>query len=335
MMVPSPAPAPVPELTMVVLTFNEEEHIVRCIESATGVASRVVVIDSGSTDRTCDLASALGADILVHPFTNHADQFNWGLDHAAITTPWVLRLDADEYLVEGFAGKVLPALAQLGTDADGITLNRRLIFQGRWLRHGSLYPVRVLRLWRIGRGRLEQRLMDEHVTVQGRVIHVEADFADRNLKSLTWWTEKHNGYASREAVELLNLEYQFLAGRSTAPLQVGSQASAKRWMKEAVYARLPGGLRALAYFFYRYVLRFGFLDGKEGLTFHALQGLWYRYLVDAKLAELREYMTEHGVGPVSAIERVLGVNGLAVRSGFAGDRTAVSNDADGSAAPDG
>jgi len=78
-------------------------------------------------------------------------------------------------------------------------------------------------------------------------------------------------------------------------------------VKEVVYARLPGGFRAFAYFFYRYVIRLGFLDGQAGTAFHFLQGFWYRYLVDAKAAEVQRYMREEDVDVVVAMERVLGV----------------------------
>lgn len=95
---------------------------------------------------------------------------------------------------------------------------------------------------------------------------------------------------------------------SVASLRGGGQAGAKRWLKEAVYARLPSGLRAFAYFFYRYILRLGFLDGQAGTAFHFLQGFWYRYLVDAKVAEVKRRMAETGEGPVAAIRGVLGID---------------------------
>ena len=149
--------------------------------------------------------------------------------------------------------------------------------------------------------------MDEHIKVAGPTVHLKGELIDDNLNSLTWWTEKHNRYASREAVDLLNLEYRFMPRDSVARLRGGSQAGFKRWLKEVVYARLPGGFRAFAYFFYRYVLRLGFLDGQAGTAFHFLQGFWYRYLVDAKVAEVRRYMRDSDVDVVTAIDKVLGI----------------------------
>lgn len=295
------------DLTVLVLTLNEAVHIRRCIESVRGVACRVVVVDSYSTDQTCEIARELGADVFANPFMTHAKQLNWGLDNAGVITQWVMKLDADEYLTPELAALLPDVLAHTSEATSGYTLNLRRIFMGKWLRHGALYPIRLLRIWRFGQGRCEERLMDEHVVVQGAVVHIDADFADDNLNSLNWWTDKHNKYASREAVELLNLQYHFMPHDSVANLCGGKQAGVKRWVKEVIYARLPGGFRAFAYFFYRYVIRLGFLDGQAGTAFHFLQGFWYRYLVDAKVAEVKRYMRDTGSDVSVAIEQVLGV----------------------------
>jgi len=124
---------------------------------------------------------------------------------------------------------------------------------------------------------------------------------------LSVWTDKHNHYASREAVDLLSLEYGFMPRDSVARLAGDTQAGAKGWFKTVFYARLPVGYRAFIYFFYRYFLRLGFLDGKSGTTFHFLQGFWYRYLVDAKLAEVKRHMYLYECGVKVAIREVLGI----------------------------
>ena len=296
------------DLTTLILTLNEEIHIRRCIESVHDISSRIVVVDSCSKDKTREIATELGADVFINQFINHAKQFNWALDNTFITTEWVLRLDADEYFTPELIANLPRILALARDDTNGFTLNLRRIFMGKWLRHGSLYPIRLLRIFRVGRGRCQERWMDEHVVVQGgRIEHIDADFADDNLNSLTWWTDKHNRYASREAVDLLNLEYGFMPHDTVASLRGGQQAGVKRWLKEAVYARLPRGLRAFVYFVYRYIVRLGFLDGQAGTAFHVLQGFWYRYLVDAKVAEVKRAMRENGWDVRTAIERVLGI----------------------------
>jgi glycosyltransferase involved in cell wall biosynthesis len=295
------------DCTVVILTMNEEIHIQRCIESVRDVAMRIVVVDSNSTDRTRELAAQLGAEVVIHPFINYAKQFNWALDNTNITSKWVMRLDADEYVLKKQIEVLCNSIDAASDHVNGFTLNLRRIFLGKWLRYGGLYPIRLLRVWRTGFGRCQERWMDEHVVLEGHCESLYVDFADHNLNSLTWWTDKHNKYASREAVDLLNLEFGFMPHDSVAGLRTGSQATAKRWVKEIVYARLPGGFRAFAYFFYRYFFRFGFLDGQAGTAFHVLQGFWYRYLVDAKVAEVKRYMREEGVAVERAVEMVLGI----------------------------
>ncbi|TRW15328.1 glycosyltransferase family 2 protein [Glacieibacterium frigidum] len=273
-------------MTVVILTFNEARHIARAIASVQGLATRIVVVDSDSTDDTVAIAAANGAEVLVNPWINYATQFNWALDNAGIDTDWTLRLDADEIIEPGLAAALRTFLGAPG-DAAGATVDRRIDFLGRAIRWGGVYPVRQLRLWRSGRGRCESRWMDEHITVDGPIAHLSGgDLADVNLNNLGWWTAKHNGYATREAIDELL--------RAPVDAEVGGQAGVKRWIKHKVYHRLPLGSRALAYFIYRYVLRLGFLDGWPGLVFHALQGGWYRFLVDAKIAEIRGLMRARG-----------------------------------------
>lgn len=293
-------------LTTIILTLNEERHIARAMASVAELGGRVVIVDSGSTDRTVEIAQGLGAVILDNPWRNHATQFNWALDHLPESTDWVLRLDADEVLSEELVAQITAVLPDLGPEVEGVTMGRRMAFLGRPIRYGGLFPIQVLRLFRHGKGRCEDRWMDEHIKVAGKIVDLPGEMLDDNLNSLSWWTDKHNAYASREVVDILNLEHGFMPHDSVAGFGKG-QAGVKRWLKEHVYARLPGGARAFAYFFYRYILRLGFLDGREGAAFHVLQGLWYRYLVDSKLHEVKSYMRRKDVDAVTAIDNVLAI----------------------------
>jgi glycosyltransferase involved in cell wall biosynthesis len=276
-------------LSVIVLTFNEEKHLARCLKSIEPVAQRILVVDSYSSDETVAIARSFGAEVLQNPWLNHATQFNWALDNNCFDTAWIMRLDADEVLLPEVTQSLL-TLEEQPARVSGLTVTRRIYFLDQWMRYGGLYPVRSLRVWRTGLGRCENRWMDEHIVVRGDVGHLQGDIADMNLNDVTWWTSKHNSYASREAAELLLLRY----GSSTREaLPLDRHARAKRWMKERVYARLPLGIRAVSYFIYRYFLRLGFLDGWRGFAFHVLQGLWYRFLVDVKLYELERTMREH------------------------------------------
>lgn len=294
-------------LVAVILTFNEERHLARCVESLKGLASEVVVADCYSTDTTLEIARNRGARVIQHAWVNHATQFNWALTQLDADTDWVLRIDADEVLTPKLVAEIRSFLPSIDPEVEGVYCGRRMTFQGRLIRHGGVFPIRVLRLFRYGRGQCENRWMDEHIKVSGPTIDLQGEIIDDNLHSLTWWTGKHNRYASREAVDLLNLEYHFMPHDSVASLRGGNQAGVKRWLKEVVYSRLPGGFRAFAYFFYRYVVRLGFLDGQAGMAFHFLQGFWYRYLVDAKVAEVKRYMSESKKDVVGAIQDVLDI----------------------------
>lgn len=295
-------------LTVVILTKNEERHIARALGSVAAIADTCVVVDSGSTDRTVELAKAEGATVLKNPWINYATQFNWALDQLSKDTEWVLRLDADEIVTQHLAAEIGEVLASLPDKTLGVYASRRMHFLGRRITWGGVFPIRVLRLFRHGYGRCENRWMDEHIIVEGETAEFSGEIIDDNLNSLTWWTEKHNSYACREVVDILNHEFGFMPQETVANLRSGQQAGVKRWIKEQVYARLPGGLRALAYFFYRYMGRLGFLDGKEGTAFHVLQGFWYRYLVDMKLHEVKTYMKKKNVNVETAIKDVLGID---------------------------
>ena len=295
------------KLVAIILAYNEEKHLSRCIASLKNIATEVVLVDCFSTDATLGIARENGARVIQHRWVNYASQFNWGLTQIDEDTDWVLRIDADEYLTPDLVAQIHSRLPGLQQEIDGVYCDRRMTFQGRLIRHGGVFPIRVLRLFRYGRGKCENRWMDEHIKISGPTVDFEGGLIDDNLNSLTWWTEKHNKYASREAVDLLNLEYGFMPHDTVAQVRGGSQAGLKRWFKERVYANLPGGFRAFVYFFYRYVIRLGFLDGQSGTSFHFLQGFWYRYLVDAKIAEVKRYMHSHNADIKDSIDKVLGI----------------------------
>jgi len=295
------------KITVIVLTFNEALHLHRCLESVALFATEVLVVDSHSTDDTCRIATELGAKVVSNPWTNHSSQFNFGLSLLANDVDWVFRLDADEFVSAELASTLRTRLGQVEVEVDGIYVWRELMFLGRKIQHGGLFPLKVLRIFRPTRGRCENRWMDEHIVVQGGTTAFDESIVDHNLQSLTWWTRKHNDYASREAIDLLNLEYGFIDGSSAHDDSVKGGEGTKRFLKEKIYSRLPGGLRAFFYFIYRYIFRLGFLDGRAGTVFCVLQAFWYRYLIDAKLAEIKRLMLVEKVDVRSAIHRETGI----------------------------
>lgn len=276
------------ELAVVILTYNEEMHIERAIKSVQSIASEIFVIDSGSKDNTVKIAEKHGALVIHHPFINYAKQFQWALDNAPITASWIMRLDADEIIEPDLALEIQQKLPQLDANIVGINLKRKHIFMDRWVRFGGRYPLILMRIWRTGYGRIEDRWMDEHIVVSGgQTTTFQGGFADHNLNDLTFFTDKHNKYATREAIDVLNQKYHLFDRDMALNTDSASfQASLKRIVKEKIYNKLPFTLSALAYFIWRYIFQLGFLDGRSGLTYHFLQGYWYRFLVGAKIMEL-------------------------------------------------
>lgn len=276
------------DLSVIILTYNEEIHIRRCLENVKPIAKKIFVVGSLSTDKTKEIALSLGAEVVEHAWPgNQAEQFNWALDNLPISTQWVLRLDADEYLLPELVEELQEKLPTLPEDVTGIIFNRRHIFMGKWMKRG-IYPVKLLRAFRYGKGMCEQRLMDEHIQLtEGRAVEFEHDFCDHNLNNLSWFCHKHVNYAIREAVDLLDMELDLTGAAETdSEKEISPQALAKR-MKKHQYAKQPLFWRAFAYFCYRYFLKGACLDGKVGFIWTFLQGWWYRTLVDAKVFEIK------------------------------------------------
>ncbi len=294
-------------ITAIILTYNEEAHLARCLESVRSLANRIVVVDCYSSDLTLEIARRYGAEILQRNWVNHSVQFNWALEQLSGYEGWVLRIDADEIMSCKLSEEISACLSTVDDRVNGIFFYRRMTFLGRPIHHGGVFPVQVMRFFRYGHGACENRWMDEHIKVTGSTCVVKGEILDDNLNTLTWWTDKHNKYSNREAVELLNLEYGFMVSDSIAGDGKSRDAGVKRWVKERIYARLPMSCRALFYFSYRYFVRLGFLDGKEGFAFHFLQAFWYRFLVDEKIREVKRYMSTHDVDIKTAIYRALSI----------------------------
>ena len=271
-------------VTAVVLTFNEERNLRACLESLAGWASRIYVVDSGSTDATLDIARSAGAQVLTHAFETHARQWRWALQQLPADVDWVLGLDADQRVTPELRAAI-DRLVAAPNDAHGAYVRRRQIFRGTWIRHGGYYPKYLLKLFRRTHARLDDGdLVDHHFIVDGATINLDADIVEdnRNEAEIAVWTAKHNRYA------VLQARQELASRQRRVPFSAVFGAPDQRtlWLK-SVWARLPLFVRPCAYVFYRYVLRLGFLDGKQGFVFHVLQAFWYRLLVDINIDELQ------------------------------------------------
>ena len=297
------------DLSVIILTKDEELHLKRCLDNINDIAKEIFIIDSFSTDRTLEIAKEYPkVKVLQNKWqNNYAHQFNWGLDNAPITGKWVLRLDADEYLMPELIKELDEKLTGIPEDISGLVIKRRHIFMDKWMKHG-IYPVKLLRIFRFGNGRCEQRLMDEHIQLsEGGTIELENDFCDHNLNDLSWFCHKHVNYAIREAADLLDIEMDLTgAAASDIGKVISKQAEDKR-LKKHRYAAQPLFWRSFAYFIYRYFFKGGFLDGKEGFLFSFIQGWWYRTLVDGKVAEIKRKFGNDRQAIISHLERHYGV----------------------------
>ncbi|MBO1700815.1 glycosyltransferase family 2 protein [Eubacterium callanderi] len=273
------------DVTFIILTKNEEINLLDCLKSIEGFAKRVVVIDSGSTDKTCEIAKENGADVYIHPFENYARQFNWGIDNTEIDTKWTFRLDADERLTLELRKELNGLMRQhADDDVNGVTMEAWLYFVGKKIKHGC-HNKRKIMLFKTGIGRIEDRKMDEHTILsKGRSISCKERFIHYDFKDMTHWVNKMNWYATREMQDYI----EYKNGLRTT-VSDDTKISATRWKKFRIYYKFPAFLRSWLLFVYYYILRMGFMDGKEGFVYHWMYHRWYRTLVDAKILEQEKY----------------------------------------------
>jgi glycosyltransferase involved in cell wall biosynthesis len=268
-------------VSVVILTFNAEATIGATLASVAALSDDIHVVDSYSSDRTLEIVRAAGAKVVQHPFENYGAQRNWAIDTLAFKHEWQIHLDADERVTEPLAAE-LAALFAAGPPADiaGYYVPRLVHFHGRALRHGGMYPIYHLRLFRRGRGRCEDRKYDQHFFVDGASAQLKNPMIDDIRMSFGEWTARHNRWADAEVEEIINPSANVVAAGGDTP--VARKRAQRGW-----YNKAPLFLRAFLLFLYRYVVRLGFLDGKEGLIFYVLQTFWFRFLIDAKLYERR------------------------------------------------
>lgn len=272
------------DLTVIILTFNEELHIGRCIDNVALFSKEIVVIDCYSKDRTKDICLGKGVRFVQHQWPgNQATQFNWALENVSICTEWVLRIDADEYLSDDLIAELKLKLPSEPNDITGIQFKRKVFFQNRLMEHGP--TVELLRLFRKKAGRSELRLMDEHIVLlEGSCKLYDNLFYDYNMKDIDEWIQKHLDYAKRNAVEFLNMKYGLIKSDNS---YLEGQAAFKRKLKK-LYFDFPLFIRPILYFIYRYIVKKSFLDGKEGFLWCFFQGWWYSTLVDARIWQINK-----------------------------------------------
>jgi glycosyltransferase involved in cell wall biosynthesis len=278
-------------VTVVVLTLNEEVNLPSCLSSVCDWVEQLYVVDAGSSDKTTEIAAQFGAIVVEHPFVTHSTQWRWALENLSIQTDWVLALDADQRVTPELAEELYALDWGALGDIDGVYVNRRQCFRNRWIRHGGYYPKYLLKMFRPPKVVIDsQDLVDHHFYVLGPVKKLRHDLIEANKKEddLSFWVEKHIRYAALLAHE----EFLWRTTEQSLVIEpsVFGTPNQRVLARRKLWRRMPLYVRPFLYFLHRYVLRLGFLDGKQGAVFHFLQAFWFRMLVDIKLGS----MLRHG-----------------------------------------
>lgn len=274
--------------SFIILTFNEEMHLGRLLQSISDLNAPVFILDSGSTDNTMAIAEQYGASVLHHSFENHPKQWDYALKNFLVTTPWVICLDADQTVTPELKAHLINFKNETHAGINGIYFNRKNFFKGRWIKHGGYYPFYQLKMFRYGIGFSDtNENMDHRFIVPGKLeIWKDGVILEENLKenSIGFWIEKHNRYSDLVAQEEVERMMQ-MRTQVIKPNFWGSpdERTARR---KQLWWKLPRYVRPLLYFTQRIIFQLGILDGRTGIIYHFLQSFWFRLIVDIKIDEI-------------------------------------------------
>ena len=276
------------KIGVILLTYNEEIHIKRCLDNLLMLTSNIYVVDSFSNDKTVDILGEYEINFVQNEFKNHSNQLNFAINTFPFETNYILRIDCDETLSYELINEIITS-KMLATDSDfsGFYIKRKVKFFDKILNYGNINPIWLLRLWKRGKGFCDDKLMDEKIIVTDqKTTRLQNIILDDNLNNLTWWTNKHNNYSNREALEILKSKYivssySFKSNYYTIDYFL--------CLLKVLYNKMPIFFRSFLLFFYSYFLKLGILDGLPGFIWNILQVFWYRYLVDVKVYEF-EYL---------------------------------------------
>lgn len=249
-------------IAFMIPTLNEEKNLPHALQSC-AFADQVFVLDSGSTDRTREIALDAGANFTHHRWEGFARQKNWGLDHLPIDAEWVFILDADEAINPPLRDELVAiASGKVPAEFAGYYVNRYFVWEGREIRHCGYYPSWNLRFFRLGRARYEERDVHEHMVVDGAVSYLKNEMHHEDRRGREYLWQKHLNYAELEAREMAKIAGG-CAATGLRPSFFGNALERRRAVKERIWPHLPA--RWLLRFLYMYVFRRGYLDGAAGL----------------------------------------------------------------------
>lgn len=271
------------DMTVIILTKNEEANIERCINSVKGFVKRIIVVDSGSTDATLDKAEKLGAEIFEHlPFENHGKQFNWALDNTQIDTKWIFRLDADEVVTSELIAEMEKSCdMHCNDDINAFEMRFKVYFLGRFLKHGGAYPFCKINIFKKDLARFNERPLGDNVELlEGSYIQLKNDCLHYDFKNLSTFIKKHDWYADLEVES-------YIKSLDEQKVNISRAANLRKRMRSSFYYKLPKYFRAKLYYWFIFYLRLGFLDGEAGRVYAFIQAYFFRFVVDAKIFEYR------------------------------------------------
>lgn len=276
------------QISIIILTHNEEKNIEACLQSISSLQCPIFIVDSGSQDKTLAIAEKYNAQIFYHPFENYGAQRNWALQNLPINSSWVLNMDADHRMSNELRTELQQIFQEdVSPTVKGFLISRKTIFMGKWIKYGGHYPTYHAILFRKDSGSCENKLYDQHFVVQGYCAKLKGDMIDILTDSLQSFTLRHNKWSDLEAQDQF-LGLQNHEEKQLVKADIQGNALEKRRYIKSIYEKFPLFIRPFIYFFIRYFLKLGFLDGKRGLIFHFLQGFWFRFLIDAKIYELKK-----------------------------------------------
>ncbi len=304
----SPETGRMAPVSVLVLTYNEEKNLDRCLRSVAGWCREIHVVDSGSTDGTLAIARRYTPLVHHHPYIDHRDQLTWALQHVPFSCDWLLLLDADNVVTAPLEEQITAVLRGPDQGAEGYFVAHRYCFLGRPIRGFKRWSLRLVR--RSSAAIDPSELVDWRFTVCGRIGYLSGELleANANEDDLDFWIDKHQRFAGRAAGEEVLRGCGYLQW-SVKPALFGTPDQRIVWLKER-WRSLPLFVRPFLYFCYRYFVRLGFLDGWTGLLYHFLQAFWYRLLVDVKIWRLRRRLAS-GELSLAELARAYGLDSLA------------------------
>lgn len=272
-------------ITAIVLTFNEEKNIRECLKSIYGQVDQVIVVDSFSTDRTKDIIAEFEeVELVQHEFVNYAVQRNWAFEHLTIRNDFIFNLDADHRPDKALFEEIGAVFnSQKINEINGFMASRKTMFFGRWIKYGGHYPIYHAIILRKGHGYCEHKEYDQHFVIEGASHILQNGVEDTITSSLSEFTLRHNRWAeleAKDAIKLLDDSNKIKANKK------GNEMEKRRYLRLKYYS-YPMFWRVFIFYFYRMIIKGGFRDGIQGLLFHTLQGFWFRFLVDAKIWEMK------------------------------------------------